>query len=200
MIVLIIDDKSIKKVKPKKEEETVSQEKLPKYVIPSYNFMNYGHKRDASILGVPCKVISEMPYYEPHSFSFSSGSETAEVMRVQSLLTGIEYTIPTELYAGYNTIEEVIKNTHIPNFTPDKVAKSVESIIGRKYYPKDNSFIIDFNDMKKHHTDLINKECKVISLPFTAKVEEFNNEYDFVLVEHNGNTYRTLFKEWYFMK
>ena len=197
MIVLIFENKAVKKVEPKKEEKTVSQKKLPKYVIPTSNFMDYGDKHDVSISGIPCKVISEMPYYEAHSFRFSGGSEIEEVMRVQSLLTGIEYTIPMDWYVGYDTIEEVIKNTHIPNFTPENVAKSVKSIIGRKYYPKDNSYIIDFNDMNKYHTNLIGKECKVISLPFIAKVES-GTEHDFVLVECEGNTYRTLFKEWCF--
>lgn len=160
-----------------------SKEKTtPNYVIPTSNFTG------ASILGVPCKVLSDHPY--PKSRKTILGNMTVEdVIDVQSCVTGIYYTIPIEWTRGYDSLVEANDNADIiGHHFPD-----VNELIGKYYWPYDNSYIEDLN---KNWFNLYHKQCRIVSAPFKAKPPYSDYEHTFVMVEYNGRTYRTLFGEW----
>ena len=111
---------------------------------------------------------------------------------VVSLLTGIKYTIYAEWCDVYLFAEDAIENSKLKT----EYDQTVSSIIGKKYYPKDNSYIEDKNGNWK---SLIGKETVVCSLPYVAKTDT-GKEKTFVNVMYQGNVYRTLFEEWCFYK
>lgn len=181
-----------KKAQPKKKVE----KKLPKYIVPFSNFSTFSNNNrvdSAMIFGVACEVVSE-PYKTMRPKVVGEGEVEEEVIDVVSLLTGIKYTIPTGWYKGYETREEAVYHSEI---NPALYYGNVKSLIGRTYYPKDNSYICDFEG---NYAQLIGKPCKVVSIPFKGVAKPVEEEiiYKFILVECEGKFYRTLFGEWNF--
>lgn len=182
------------KAQPKKKAE----KKLPKYIVPISNFdifpdKNKREENSAMITGIACEVVSE-PYKMMRPKVIGEGKEEEEVIDVVSLLTGIKYTIPNSWYKGYETREEAIYSSKI---NQSQYCGNVKSLIGRTYYPKDNSFICDFEG---NYAQLYGKPCKVVSIPFKGIATPIKEEiiYKFILVEYEGKIYRTLFGEWNF--
>ena len=195
MIVLIFDDKSIKKVEEKAEEKV--EKKLPKYIVPKSNFTERSRdkSKEAMIIGVACEVVSE-PYKVKVPKLIGPGLEEQEVINVVSLLTGIKYTIPYDIhfYRGYNSRSQAIYDSSI---SYGQYRKNEKSLIGSIYYPRDNSYICDFEG---NFARLYKKPCKVVSIPFDSVVKCAGEKYiyKFILVEYEGKIYRTLFGEWGF--
>lgn len=182
------------KVPPKKKVE----KKLPKYIVPVSNFNVCATKDNreddsAMIIGIACEVVSE-PYKTMRPSVIGEGKVEEEVIDVVSLLTGIKYTIPNGWYYVYATREDAVYNSEI---NQTQYCGNVKSLIGRTYYPKDNSFISDFEG---NYAQLYGKPCKVVSVPFKGIAKPLNDEiiYKFILVEYEGKIYRTLFGEWNF--
>lgn len=165
-----------------------TQEKItPNYVVPTSNFS------DADLLGVPCKVLSDRPYKKNRK-TILGDIKVDVVIDVKSCMSGLEYTIPYDWAQGYDSLVEANEHAQIiGHHFPE-----VRELIGKPYWPKDNSFIIGFQGEK--WVDLYHKKCEIVSVPFVdaAGAESMcpEKEYPFILVKYNGKYYRTLFKEW----
>ena len=150
------------------------------YVVPKSNYSVCG---DAYLCGIPCRVVSN-PYIKK-----CTGEQVVDIV---SLLTGIKYTISSEWCDVYLFADDAIENSKLKT----EYDQNVSSIIGMKYYPRDNSYIEDKNGNWK---SLIGKETVVWSLPYVVKTDT-GQEDTFVDVMYQGNVYRTLFGEWCFYK
>ena len=171
IIILTINDFT-KKVKKEEKKE----EKLPAYVVPISNFS----ANNAYVYGVPCKVIQ------------GQKADDDDII-VMSLITGIRYTIPKGWYIGYDNEIDAIRASSIERSMYGK--PQLLNIIGKKYYPKDNSYITDF---KGRRVSLVGKTVTVVSLPFDETIESYGITRKMILVEYEGKVYRTMFMEWAF--
>ena len=160
-------------------EKAKKEKKLPAYVVPFSNFS----MDNAYVYGVPCKVIQEV---------------ADNNIVVVSLITGIKYTIPNNFYVGYDNEIEAIRASAVKSSTCMCGNPQFLNIIGKKYYPKDNSYIADFEGK---WVSLIGETVTIISLPFEQTFKTFAGvpyTRKMVLVEYKGKVYRTLFEEWCF--
>ena len=118
-----------------------------------------------------------------------------EVYDVISMVTGVKYTIPTGWANEYDTLEEANKHSHISG----RYGGKMSDLIGRKYWPRDNSYILDFEGNWK---SLIRQECEIVSVPFKEKTYDKyfsktgDQERTFILVKYEDKVYRVLFEEW----
>lgn len=159
----------------------------PNYVVPTSNFMD----NHAEILGVPCKVLSDQPYKKSRK-TIIGDLKVEDVIDVQSCVTGLKYTIPFDWVRGYDSLVEANDNAdicghHFP---------SVKDLIGKPYWPRDNSYITDGNGKWAY---LYKKKCEIVSVPYKETILTCagqKKEYVFIMVKYNGKTYRTLFGEW----
>lgn len=154
------------------------------YAVPTSNF------RDAYLFGMPCKVVSKL--YNKKRHIIGVGDVYENVIDVVSLFTGIEYTIDLKWCNFYLSAEDAIKNSRIKT----ECDQSVSTMIGKKYYPKDNAFI---EDRDGNWESLVGKETVVCSLPYFDKTDT-GDVRSFINVRYQGNLYRTLFEEWCFYK
>ena len=164
----------------------IVKDNTPKYVVPTSNFL------DAYLLGVPCQVVKGP--YQKEMKNILGGIEVKTVIDVKSCVSGLEYTIPYDLVEGYNSLVEANEHAQIiGHHFPE-----VRELIGKPYWPRDNSFITGFNG--ETLVDLYHKKCEIVSVPFvdTAGVDSIcpDMEYPFILVKYNGKYYRVLFGEW----
>lgn len=174
---------------------TPEEKKVPNYVIPRSNFST-GTPDGAFLIGVPCKVVSK-PYIIREK-DIITGERDREVYDVISMVTGIKYTIPTGWADEYDTLEEANEHSHISG----RYGGKMSDLIGRKYWPRDNSYILDFEGKGK---SLVRKECEIVSVPFKEKTyDEYftkftktrDQERTFILVKYEDRVYRVLFEEW----
>ena len=162
-----------------------TQEKTtPNYVVPTSNFSD----GQAYLLGVPCKVLSDRPYKKVRKTIFGD-PKVEDVIDVRSCVTGLKYTVPTDWVNGYDSLVDANDNAdicghHFP---------SVRELIGKPYWPRDNSWVNDFDGK---WGDLYKKKCEIISVPFKEKPSDSNSERTFILVRCEGKIYRTLFNEY----
>lgn len=162
-----------------------TQEKTtPNYVVPTSNFSD----GQAYLLGVPCKVLSDRPYKKVRKTIFGD-PKVEDVIDVRSCVTGLKYTVPTDWVNGYDSLVQANDNAdiighHFP---------SVKELIGKPYWPRDNSWVNDFDGK---WGDLYKKKCEIISVPFKEKPSDSNSERTFILVRCEGKIYRTLFNEY----
>lgn len=173
-VILIINDFT---------KEPNKEKKLPAYVIPNSNFT----AQHIFLIGIPCKVLSKAPYKKTTVFLGKQRDE--DFIDVVSLVTGIKYTIPEGWYRGFDTKEAAIKASYYKGNFPDN--PNPINLLGAKYYPRDNSYISDFDG---EWASLIDKPVTIKSLPFEDTIKE--HRYRFILVEYEGKIYRTLFEEW----
>ena len=164
----------------------------PNYVVPRSNFFT-GTDLAAYVMGVPCKVISE-PYMRKVKI-IGIGMRVMEVIDVKSMLTNIKYTIANNYYTGYDTLEEANKHTCI--FLRGDKDPFPTNLISRQYWPRDCSWCKGHDG--KEEVNLVNKECRIISVPFYENV--FDDYFPklvkpFVMVLHNHQVYRVLFEEY----
>ena len=162
----------------------IVKDNTPKYVVPTSNFAN------AHLLGVPCRVLNGP--YEGEREDIFGNIKVETVIDVKSCVSGLEYTIPYNWVEGYDSLVEANENAQIiGHHFPE-----VRELIGKPYWPRDNSFITGLHG--ETWVDLYHKECEIVSVPFTDVTgdDDFEKEYTFILVKHNGKYYRVLFEEW----
>ena len=163
----------------------IVKDNTPKYVVPTSNFL------DAYLLGVPCQVVKG-PYRKEMKDILLGDIRVKSVIDVKSCVSGLEYTIPYDWVEKYNSLVEANEHAQIiGHHFPE-----VRELIGKPYWPKDNSFITGLHG--ETWVDLYHKECEIVSVPFTDVTgdDDFEKEYTFILVKHNGKYYRVLFEEW----
>ena len=163
----------------------IVKDNTPKYVVPTSNFF------DAYLLGVPCLVVKG-PYQKEMKDILLGDIRVKSVIDVKSCVSGLEYTIPYDWVEKYNSLVEANEHAQIiGHHFPE-----VRELIGKPYWPKDNSFITGLHG--ETWVDLYHKECEIVSVPFTDVTgdDDFEKEYTFILVKHNGKYYRVLFEEW----
>ena len=162
----------------------IVKDNTPKYVVPTSNFAN------AHLLGVPCQVLNGP--YEGEREDIFGNIKVDTVIDVKSCVSGIEYTIPYDWVEKYNSLVEANENAQIiGHHFPE-----VRELLGKPYWPKDNSYITGLNG--ETGVDLYHKKCEIVSVPFTDVTgdDDFEKKYTFILVKYNGKYYRTLFEEW----
>ena len=163
----------------------IVKDNTPKYVVPTSNFP------DAYLLGVPCQVVKG-PYQKEYE-DIMGNIKVKDVIDVKSCVSGLEYTtIPYDWAEKYNSLVEANEHAQIiGHHFPE-----VRELIGKPYWPKDNSFITGLHG--ETWVDLYHEKCEIVSVPFTDVTgdDDFEKEYTFILVKHNGKYYRTLFEEW----
>ena len=162
----------------------IVKDNTPKYVVPTSNFGN------AHLLGVPCQVLNGP--YEGEREDIFGNIKVETVIDVKSCVSGLNYTIPYDWVEGYDSLVEANENAQIiGHHFPE-----VRELLGKPYWPRDNSFITGLHG--ETWVDLYHKECEIVSVPFTDVTgdDDFEKEYTFILVKHNGKYYRVLFEEW----
>ena len=162
----------------------IVKDNTPKYVVPTSNFGN------AHLLGVPCLVLNGPHEGEREDIFGNIKVET--VIDVKSCVSGIEYTIPYDWTEKYSSLVEANEHAQIiGHHFPE-----VRELIGKPYWPRDNSFITGLHG--ETWVDLYHKKCEIVSVPFTDVTgdDDFEKKYTFILVKYNGKYYRTLFQEW----
>ena len=164
----------------------IVKDNTPKYVVPTSNFAN------AHLLGVPCLVLNGP--YEGEREDIFGNIKVDTVIDVKSCVSGLEYTISYDWAEKYNSLVEANEHAQIiGHHFPD-----VRELIGKPYWPRDNSFITGLYG--ETYVDLYRKKCEIVSVPFVDTITIGDNdcekEYTFILVKHNGKYYRTLFEEW----
>ena len=162
----------------------IVKDNTPKYVVPTSNFAN------AHLLGVPCLVLNGP--YEGEREDIFGNIKVDTVIDVKSCVSGLEYTIPYDWAEKYNSLVEANEHAQIiGHHFPE-----VRELIGKPYWPRDNSFITGLHG--ETWVDLYHEKCEIVSVPFTDVTgdDDFEKEYTFILVKHNGKYYRTLFEEW----
>lgn len=151
----------------------IRKEDIMKVIIPRSNF------GDVMLLGIPCNVIPE--------------SDDGFVTEVVSTITGMHYDLKTEWCDEwcdeYTSLTEANKHTMIKG----SERPVLDSIIGKKYWPRDNSYIIDVSNPDDKWIDLYKKECEIVSTPFKS-----NRWY--IKVKHDKKNYFVPFHEWFMTK
>ena len=161
----------------------IVKDNTPKYVVPTSNLS------DAYLLGVPCLVVKGP--YQKECEDIMGNIKVKDVIDVKSCVSGLEYTISYDWAEKYNSLVEAneyaqIIGHHFPE---------VRELIGKPYWPRDNSFITGLHGETR--VDLYHKKCEIISVPFTDVTGDdgFEKKYTFILVKYNGKYYRVLFEE-----
>ena len=162
----------------------IVKDNTPKYVVPTSNCHN------AYLLGVPCLVVKGP--YQKEMENIYGRIQVRTVIDVKSCVSGIEYTIPYDWVEEYHSLVEANEHAQIiGHHFPE-----VRELIGKPYWPRDNSFITGLHG--ETWVDLYYKECEIVSMPFTDTVgyNDLEKEYTYIMVKYNGKYYRTLFQEW----
>ena len=163
----------------------IVKDNTPKYVIPTTNCC------DAYLLGVPCQVVKGP--YQKECEDIMGNIKVKTVIDVKSCVSGLEYTIPYNWTEKYDSLVEANEHAQIiGHHFPD-----VRDLIGKPYWPRDNSFITELHG--GHREGLYHKKCEIISAPFVDICGDNllpETKYTFILVKYNGKYYRTLFGEW----
>ena len=162
----------------------IVKDTTPKYVVPTSNCF------DAYLLGVPCLVLKGP--YQKEMENIYGQIQVRTVIDVKSCVSGLEYTIPYDLVEGYDSLVEANEHAQIiGHHFPE-----VRELIGKPYWPKDNSYITGLHG--ETWVDLYHKKCEIVSVPFMdiAGVDDTDEVYPFILVKYKGRYYRTLFREW----
>ena len=163
----------------------IVKDNTPKYVVPTSNC------RDAYLLGVPCLVVKGP--YQIECEDIMGNIKVKDVIDVKSCVSGLEYTTSYYDWAEkYNSLVEANEHAQIiGHHFPE-----VRELIGKPYWPRDNSFITGLHG--ETWVDLYHKKCEIVSVPFTDVTgdDDFEKKYTFILVKYNGKYYRVLFEEW----
>ena len=174
--------------------EEVSAQKS-EFIVGTY-LISHSNFGDAYILGVPCKIMSE-PYVV-------NGEDYNKKIKVMSCITGIEYVIPYDLswFKVYDTFDEVLTTAEAEKFlyrgyhvfrNPLLKLHDMYHLVGKKYYPMDNSYSEDTNGER---LCVANTVVEIVGVPFIAKTP-FGNDKQFVTVKtKNGKIGKCLFMEW----
>ena len=162
----------------------IVKDNTPKYVVPTSNCF------DAYLLGVPCLALKGP--YQKEMENIYGRIQVKTVIDVKSCVSGLEYTIPYNWVEGYDSLVEANENAQIiGHHFPE-----VRDLLGKPYWPKDNSYITGLNG--ETGVDLYHKKCEIVSVPFMdiADVDDTDEVYPFILVKYKGRYYRVLFREW----
>ena len=163
---------------------TIVKDNTPKYVVPTSNC------HDAYLLGVPCLVVKG-PYQKEYE-NILGDIGVKDVIDVKSCVSGLEYTVSYDWVEGYDSLVEANEHAQIIGHH----FSDVRELIGKPYWPRDNSFITGLHG--ETWVDLYHKKCEIVSVPFTDVIgdDDFEKEYTFILVKYYGKYYRVLFEEW----
>lgn len=162
----------------------IVEDNTPKYVVPTSNCF------DDYLLGVPCLVVKGP--YQIECEDIMGNIKVKDVIDVKSCVSGLEYTISYGWTKKYNSLVEANEHAQIiGHHFPE-----VRELIGKPYWPRDNSFITELHG--ETWVDLYHKKCEIVSVPFTDVTgdDDFEKKYTFILVKYNGKYYRVLFEEW----
>ena len=162
----------------------IVKDNTPKYVVPTSNC------RDAYLLGVPCLVVKGP--YQIECEDIMGNIKVKDVIDVKSCVSGLEYTISYGWTKKYNSLVEANEHAQIiGHHFPE-----VRELIGKPYWPRDNSFITELHG--ETWVDLYHKKCEIVSVPFTDVTgdDDFEKKYTFILVKYKGRYYRVLFEEY----
>lgn len=166
-----------------------------KYIITRLNYSG------AYILGVPCKVVSE-PFMETYE-SCAFGKRKRMCIKVMSCITGILYTIPYDtnwfdVYDDYFSVlkvsESFINRGYIIYHDPEVTGGIKEQVVGKKYYPMDNSY----SKLLSACGDcwVAGEEVKIVSEPYIDSTP-YDKKIPFVNVQKNdGSFVKCMFMEW----
>ena len=161
----------------------IVEDNTPKYVVPTSNCF------DDYLLGVPCLVVKGP--YQIECEDIMGNIKVKDVIDVKSCVSGLEYTISYGWTKKYNSLVEANEHAQIiGHHFPE-----VRELIGKPYWPRDNSFITELHG--ETWVDLYHKKCEIVSVPFTDVTgdDNFEKKYTFILVKYNGKYYRVLFEE-----
>lgn len=166
-----------------------------KYIITRSNF------GEADILDIPCKVVSEpfMGTYKSCAFE----KRKRMCIKVVSCITGISYTIPydTDWFDVYNSYisvivasERFLHHDYIIYQNPEKTPVIMRQVIGKKYYPMDNSY----SELLSTHGDryVARKEVKIISEPYLDTTSDGNKILFVNVQKDDGSIVKCMFMEW----
>lgn len=174
---------------PEKKSEKESEIK-DKYIISNTAYSS----GDAFIYHMPCKVITDK-YLKEGKWH----------IKVVSCITGIEYEIPykPEWLVVYDKFEELLGANHSRNLLckgyyissdpVDAKDRLPRQLVGKKYYPIDNSRSEDFDG---NFVWVANTSVEIVSIPFDVYVKEYKENERFVLVKtESGKIAKCLFRE-----
>lgn len=170
-------------------------EKKPESIIGKY-LISHSNFGDAYILGIPCKITSE-PY------AVKNDKYHDKHIKVMSCIIGIEYEIPyaPEWFKVYDTFGEVLTTAEAEKFLDHGYhifsntlqCREMYSLIGKEYYPMDNSYSENINGGRLWVADTV---VKIVGVPFIAK-NPYGNDRWFVTVKTKGGEIgKCLFMEW----
>lgn len=170
---------------PEKKSESI----IGKYLISHFNF------GDAYILGIPCKITSE-PYAVKNIYSDKN-------IKVMSCITGIEYEIPydPEWLEVYDTFDEVLTTTAAKKllsrghhlFCDPRLCREMYRLVGKKYYPMDNSYSEDTNGNRLWVADTV---VEIVGPPYIGKNPHGKDEWFVTVKTRKGEIGKCLFMEW----
>ena len=184
MIKVIVIIEEVPEKKPEKKPEPI----VGKYIITK---SNYG---GAYIMGIPCKIMSE-PYAVKDEYHDKN-------IKVMSCITGIEYEIPYKpsWFKVYDTFDEVLTTTEAENLIyygyhifQDPLCCEICGLVGKEYYPIDNSYSEDTNGRRMW---VANEVVKIVDVPFIKKTPYGNYEWFVTVKTKGGQTGKCLFMEW----
>ncbi len=182
-----------KKIITIKIEIDVPESNVGKFVVPTHNYSEVD-ENDAYLADVPCKILSE-PYMATVKTFFGT-SERRELVDVKSMVSNIKYTIPTSLFGPvYDTLAEANKHAKIQGVENPRM----KDLIGKKYYPFDNSWNKDLVNGMWHN--LVDSDCIITGLPFKEPTGDplpdvRDKKMVFVHVLSNGQVHRVLYGDW----
>lgn len=164
-----------------------------KYIIANSNFDG------ASILGVPCKVVSKpfMGTYKSYVFD----ERECMCINVVSCITGIQYTIPYDkswLEVHDTFISALVASESFLHrgyaIYPDPEVQVVTQINGKKYYPMDNSYSKLLSG--RGNSQVAGEEVEILGTPYT-ETTNYGKKIPFVNVrKKDGSIVKCMFMEW----
>lgn len=159
-----------------------------KFIISRSNFGN------SYILGIPCKVISD-----PYPGYNDVLKKKEKKMTVQSCLTGLTYEIPyapqwMDVYDDFHGVLGQCTNLLERGyyFLDNPSEESASQIVGKDYFPMDNSYSKDF---KGNWFPVAGKTVTILSVPFEEETE-FGKRQFVLVAKGNGEIGRCMFMEW----
>ena len=168
---------------------------IGKYLIANSNF------GDAYISGIPCKITSD-PYIGKNPYL---SKDKVEYIQVMSCITGHEYEIPyvPGWFKMYDTFEEVLttpeaekllyRGYHLFNDSGSS-SESKKQLIGKEYYPMDNSYSENFTDGGRFW--VAGETVTILCKPYMDKTP-YGDKKQFITVKReDGKIGKCLFMEW----
>ncbi len=179
-------------IKEVSENKETSKDSIKgKYIISNSNYNN------AYIYGVPCKVMSE-----PFMGIINHYAKERPCIKVISCITGIEYVIPYnnyfKIYDSFSSVliasERFLHHKYSVYSLPEMQDDLKSKLVGKKYYPNDNSYSKLLSDYGNRF--VAGEEVEIIEEPYIDKTP-YGELILFVNVQKNdGTIVKCMFAEW----